>query len=334
VKQILDAEELALYESTTKPSKLSGSMLSALTAAAGFNVDQEVYINNMLGGLGGGGGGGWGHGTGAGVQPLGPAGARPAPGCPQMRPPPCPAATAAAAAPAGMVAANCSTCARIKLQAMPSGGWLEGAWRFRGAAGPRGWRGRRPTPALNPLPCPCRARPTPRATTQRHVPVLHRLDVHLAAAAALRRLPRGLVVGAAARVHDGHHDDGPGGPGQPAGGPLPVLPVRWAPGGSGWWVGKTRGAGIASVGEGAGRVEWRVGCVLSPACVLVPPLPPPIPAEAMVATTAKDMPRTLREVRDCRAMIAAKYAPVLGDAAAAAALSPWPALKPRPQATQ
>jgi hypothetical protein len=54
----------------------------------------------------------------------------------------------------------------------------------------------------------------------------------------------------------------------------------------------------------------------------------------MVATTAKDMPRTLREVRDCRAMIAAKYAPVLGDAAAAAALSPWPALKPRPQATQ
>lgn len=49
VAQILDPDELALYNSTTKPSKLCGTMLSAITARAGFNIDQEIYINNMLG---------------------------------------------------------------------------------------------------------------------------------------------------------------------------------------------------------------------------------------------------------------------------------------------
>jgi len=69
VSLILTPEELALYNSTTKPSKLCGTMLSALTASAGFDVNREVYLNEML----------------------------------------------------GMVAANCSLCARVKLQSMPYG---------------------------------------------------------------------------------------------------------------------------------------------------------------------------------------------------------------------
>ena len=49
VMQLLDKEELALYQSTTKPSKLCGTMLSALTSNAGFEIEREVYINQMLG---------------------------------------------------------------------------------------------------------------------------------------------------------------------------------------------------------------------------------------------------------------------------------------------
>lgn len=42
VKLLLDPDELALYESTTKPAKLCGSMLSALVAKAGLDSQQEV----------------------------------------------------------------------------------------------------------------------------------------------------------------------------------------------------------------------------------------------------------------------------------------------------
>ena len=53
----------------------------------------------------------------------------------------------------------------------------------------------------------------------------------------------------------------------------------------------------------------------------------------MVATTAKDMPRTLKEVRDCQAIISAKYAPALGQRGSQeeAGLPAWPQLKPLPQ---
>jgi hypothetical protein len=84
VRAVLDPEEVALYESTTKPSKLCGSMLSALTATAGFGVEREVHLNEML----------------------------------------------------GLVAGNVSMCARIKLQAMPSGGR---ARRVQVGAGAGGW---------------------------------------------------------------------------------------------------------------------------------------------------------------------------------------------------
>jgi hypothetical protein len=58
-----------------------------------------------------------------------------------------------------------------------------------------------------------------------------------------------------------------------------------------------------------------------------------IPYEAMVATTAKDMPRTLREVRACKAAVDAKADALFGKGkdAAAAALPPWPVLLPRKQ---
>jgi hypothetical protein len=69
VKLLLSAEELALYESTTKPSKLCGTMLALLTANAGYGVEREIHMNEML----------------------------------------------------GAVAANCSMCARVKLQSMPYG---------------------------------------------------------------------------------------------------------------------------------------------------------------------------------------------------------------------
>jgi hypothetical protein len=49
VAQLLQPEELALYSSTTKPAKLCGSMLSALLASAGFDIEKEVYLNQMLG---------------------------------------------------------------------------------------------------------------------------------------------------------------------------------------------------------------------------------------------------------------------------------------------
>lgn len=48
VAQLLQPE-LALYSSTTKPAKLCGSMLSALLASAGFDIEKEVYLNQMLG---------------------------------------------------------------------------------------------------------------------------------------------------------------------------------------------------------------------------------------------------------------------------------------------
>lgn len=46
---ILDPQELALYNSTTKPAKLCGTMLSALTSVAGFTQEQEVFLNQMIG---------------------------------------------------------------------------------------------------------------------------------------------------------------------------------------------------------------------------------------------------------------------------------------------
>jgi hypothetical protein len=53
-------------------------------------------------------------------------------------------------------------------------------------------------------------------------------------------------------------------------------------------------------------------------------------AEAMAATTAKDMPRTVAEVQACKRMIQQKYAPP-GQAASMQDLPPWPELKPQPQ---
>lgn len=52
-----------------------------------------------------------------------------------------------------------------------------------------------------------------------------------------------------------------------------------------------------------------------------------------MATTAKDMPRTVREVQDCKAMIAGKYQPAMGLSGPpeAAGLPPFPVLKPLPQ---
>lgn len=53
-------------------------------------------------------------------------------------------------------------------------------------------------------------------------------------------------------------------------------------------------------------------------------------AEAMVATTAKDMARTVAEVQACKRMIQHKY--IVGpEAASMEDLPPWPTLKPRPQ---
>lgn len=49
VSQILDPQELSLYNSTTKPAKLCGTMLSALTSTAGFNEEQELLVNQMIG---------------------------------------------------------------------------------------------------------------------------------------------------------------------------------------------------------------------------------------------------------------------------------------------
>lgn len=55
-------------------------------------------------------------------------------------------------------------------------------------------------------------------------------------------------------------------------------------------------------------------------------------AEPMVATTAKDMPRTVAEVQACKTMIQQKYICALqGTAAWAQDTPPWPELKPRPQ---
>ena len=49
----------------------------------------------------------------------------------------------------------------------------------------------------------------------------------------------------------------------------------------------------------------------------------------MVQSTAKDMPRTVREVRSCQVIIESKYVPAMGrpDAQVPA----WPALKALPQ---
>jgi hypothetical protein len=49
VGKLLSLDELCLYNSTTKPAKLCGSMLSALITIAGLDVEQEIYLNNMLG---------------------------------------------------------------------------------------------------------------------------------------------------------------------------------------------------------------------------------------------------------------------------------------------
>lgn len=49
VGQLLTLDELCLYNSTTKPAKLCGSMLSALVGSAGFSVEQEVHLNTLLG---------------------------------------------------------------------------------------------------------------------------------------------------------------------------------------------------------------------------------------------------------------------------------------------
>ena len=49
VCQLLEPDELAMYNSTTKPAKLCGSMLSALVSSAGFSVEQEIHINTLLG---------------------------------------------------------------------------------------------------------------------------------------------------------------------------------------------------------------------------------------------------------------------------------------------
>lgn len=49
VVELLDPEELALYQGTTKPGKLCGTMLSALTSRAGLAIEHEILINQMLG---------------------------------------------------------------------------------------------------------------------------------------------------------------------------------------------------------------------------------------------------------------------------------------------
>ena len=49
VAQLLEPDESAMYKNTTKPAKLCGSMLAALVSSAGFNVEQEVHINTLLG---------------------------------------------------------------------------------------------------------------------------------------------------------------------------------------------------------------------------------------------------------------------------------------------
>jgi predicted membrane chloride channel (bestrophin family) len=53
--------------------------------------------------------------------------------------------------------------------------------------------------------------------------------------------------------------------------------------------------------------------------------------EAMAATTAKDMPRTVDEVQACKRMIQAKVRPRLGQLASMDELPPFPKLPPRPQ---
>jgi hypothetical protein len=49
----------------------------------------------------------------------------------------------------------------------------------------------------------------------------------------------------------------------------------------------------------------------------------------MVATTAKDMPRTVREVRACKGMLADDYGPRFGKEGSE--MPPWPTLKARKQ---
>ena len=53
-------------------------------------------------------------------------------------------------------------------------------------------------------------------------------------------------------------------------------------------------------------------------------------AEAMINSTAKDMPRTVAEVQACKAMITQQYLPQAG-APHTPELPAWPQLKPRPQ---
>lgn len=50
---LLEGEELALYKSSTKPSKLAGTMLAALVARAGFSEQREMLINEYLGSIAG-----------------------------------------------------------------------------------------------------------------------------------------------------------------------------------------------------------------------------------------------------------------------------------------
>jgi hypothetical protein len=59
-----------------------------------------------------------------------------------------------------------------------------------------------------------------------------------------------------------------------------------------------------------------------------------MPAEPMVATTAKDMPRTVAEVQACKRMIQQKYIQqpaAQSHVACVQDMPPWPDLTPRPQ---
>ena len=53
--------------------------------------------------------------------------------------------------------------------------------------------------------------------------------------------------------------------------------------------------------------------------------------ENIVHTLSKDMPRTVQEALACKAMIDAKYAPLLGTCASFEDLPPFPRLVMRPQ---
>lgn len=180
VRLLLEPDELALYESTTKPGKLCGTMLGAITAEAGFGIEREIHLNEML----------------------------------------------------GLVAANVSQCARIKLQAIPHGMSLFcSGYMFI-------W---------------------------------------------LLLLPFGIF---------------------PEGSWSALLPV---------FMMATMMLGLEDL---ANQME-------DPFCFF--------PFEAMVATTAKDMPRTVRETQACKAMLAGKYAAQRAADPDAAAIPPWPELKLRPQ---